>query len=151
MLNIILSQNKRNIMNDIEELQNTLFKIYNKNIFYLKNNHPDLYTKISNFEKLNVETKHIDFKDGYFELIEIVNNKNTYNCNSFYDAEYRAKHITESKAIFSMIVDKINSKNYNMKNEISAHKFVKEILDSKEKHSTISEKFIFIFLYIYNL
>ncbi|WP_321469674.1 6-hydroxymethylpterin diphosphokinase MptE-like protein [Halarcobacter sp.] len=127
-------------MNELEELQNTLFTIYKKNLEYLNKNYPTIHKKILDFEHLNIETKYIDFKNGYFELVD--NENFTYNCNSFYDAEQRAKSIKESSAIFSMLVEDINSKNYNMKNEISAHKYVEKYLHNNSTKNT--KKFIFI-------
>lgn len=127
----------------IKEIENTLNETYFKNISYLRNNFFTLYNKICEFENKNIENYFIDFKNNYFELLDLNDNK-YYNCNSYYDAEYRAKHIKNSKAIFSLIVSKVNEINYNDKNEISAHEFVKDFLDLNKIKTFESEKFIFI-------
>ena len=57
--------------------------------------------KILDLEKKNIYEYSIDFINNHFEL---VNNKNEYiyNCDPYYDAEYRLKNINEGSS-FSLI------------------------------------------------
>ena len=41
--------------NNIEEIQNTMFLIYSKNLNFFKNDYPEIYMKISDLEKKNTE------------------------------------------------------------------------------------------------
>ena len=58
--------------NNIEEIQNTMFLIYSKNLNFFKNDYPEIYMKISDLEKKNIYEYSIDFINNHFEL---VNNK----------------------------------------------------------------------------
>ena len=82
-------------MNKLEQIQQTLLELYNKNIIFLKQNHNELYNDIITFENSNQENYFIDFIDDHFELID-QNGHKTYNCDPFYDGEYRAKNIYKS-------------------------------------------------------
>ena len=40
--------------NNIEEIQNTMFLIYSKNLNFFKNDYPEIYMKILDLEKKNI-------------------------------------------------------------------------------------------------
>ncbi len=130
----------------MQEIQQTMIKIYQKNILYFQHNNPDIFEKIKLFEKTNNETYTIDFMDNHFELIK--NNIRTYNCDPFYDAQYRAKNIFNNENIFSLINTSTEVSNYGdiIENITSAkyiNEFISKIKNKKDLEYDIN-KFIFI-------
>jgi len=130
---------------DISELQNTLLNIYHKNIEYLKLNNTFIYNKIKTFESRNIENWYIDFIDNRFELSNIDGTK-VYNCNPFFDANYRANNINNNPS-FTLI----NSLGYHKgvskyEDSINAYEFINEFIQSPNDYqpSNLKQKFIFI-------
>ncbi|MFA9373012.1 MAG: 6-hydroxymethylpterin diphosphokinase MptE-like protein [Poseidonibacter sp.] len=130
----------------MQEIQQTMIEIYQKNISYFKLNHPDIFEKIQLFEKINKETYHIDFIDNHFELIH--NNTKTYNCDPFYDAQYRAKNIFNNENIFSLINTSSEILDYGDFDEtITSSKYINEYINelkNKKDFEYDINKFIFI-------
>lgn len=130
----------------MQEIQQTMIEIYQKNISYFKLNHPDIFEKIQLFEKMNKETYHIDFIDNHFELIH--NNTKTYNCDPFYDAQYRAKNIFNNENIFSLINTSSEILDYGDFDEtITSSKYINEYINelkNKKDFEYDINKFIFI-------
>lgn len=130
----------------MQEIQQTMIEIYQKNISYFKLNHPDIFEKIQLFEKMNKETYHIDFIDNHFELIH--NNAKTYNCDPFYDAQYRAKNIFNNENIFSLINTSSEILDYGDFDEtITSSKYINEYINelkNKKDFEYDINKFIFI-------
>lgn len=81
-----------------QEAQNYAISTYNSNIQYIQNNHPELFQKVSLFNtaidlqeiKVNFD---LQFKDGYFDIINLSNNQLLYGGNSL---EISKKLIIES-------------------------------------------------------
>lgn len=121
-------------MTPLEEIQTTLIQIYTKNTNYLQKNYPNLYNQIIDFEKLNIENRAIDFIDNHFELVDKEGNK-TYNCDPFYDAQYRAQNIYYLPA------------SVHYENSINAYEQINEyiqVLNQNAVKNKDIKKFIFI-------
>jgi hypothetical protein len=130
---------------DINDLQNTLVTIYQKNINYFKKFNIGLFNKIQLLEQKNIENWYIDFVDNRFELSNI-NGAKIYNCDPFYDAKYRADNINSCPQISLINVSGIN-KGYNEYEDVlNAHESVNEILNQQNSNhiNMDSRKFIFI-------
>lgn len=130
--------------NNIEELQNTMFLIYSKNLNFFKNDYPEIYMKISDLEKKNIYEYSIDFINNHFEL---VNNKNEYiyNCDPYYDAEYRLKNLNEESSFSLIKTDKKyeHVKTYDFR--IDPYKILNNYIEViKNKNVYTNQKFIFL-------
>lgn len=70
-----------------QEAQNYAINTYNSNIQYIQNNHPELFQKLSLYNtaidlqevKVNFD---LQFKDGYFDIVNLSNNQLLYGNNS---------------------------------------------------------------------
>lgn len=134
-------------MSSLEEIQITLAQIYKKNIHHLQNNYKHIYTQIIEFEASKIENYFIDFIDNHFELIDKKGNK-TYNCDPFYDAQYRTKNLSKDN-IFTLIRqtdDLYDQFHYN--NHINAYEQLHDyihLFDSPNTNINSNiNKFIFI-------
>lgn len=134
-------------MSSLEEIQITLAQIYKKNIHHLQNNYKHIHTQIVEFEASNIENYFIDFVDNHFELIDKKGNK-TYNCDPFYDAQYRTNHLFNDN-IFTLIreTDNLNDQ-FHYNNHINAYEQLNEYIHlfnqtNTDINSNIN-KFIFI-------
>ena len=130
--------------NNIEEIQNTMFLIYSKNLNFFKNDYPEIYMKILDLEKKNIYEYSIDFINNHFEL---VNNKNEYiyNCDPYYDAEYRLKNINEGSS-FSLIktdkeYDQVKTYDFRIDPYAILNNYIENI---KNKNICINLKCIFL-------
>lgn len=129
---------------DIEEIQDTMFSIYKKNLNFFNKNVNYLYKKILDFEGTNKYKYNLEFIDNHFELIDD-HNKYTYNCDPYYDAEYRFKNLSDKS---SFILIKIDS-NYEEKrvwdSKINPVKIINEYIKIIEKKNiNINGKFVFL-------
>lgn len=130
----------------MQELQETIIQIYQKNITFLKKNYFEIYKKVEDLEKNLIETYHLDFINNHFELIH--QDKKIYNCDPFYDAQYRAKNIYNNENIISLLEPSKTLTTYGgIDEKIEASKFINEYINefkniniSKDK----SDKFIFL-------
>ena len=93
-----------NKMQDYENLQSTLQEIFLNNLTFFKENHINLYDKIANFEKQNLENYSIEFNDNTFQLIDIKRNTHFYDSEPFLDSINRVNNFDFSSA-FSLIVE----------------------------------------------
>lgn len=130
--------------NNIEEIQNTMFLIYSKNLNFFKNDYPEIYMKILDLEKKNIYEYSIDFINNHFDL---VNNKNEYiyNCDPYYDAEYRLKNINEGSS-FSLIktdkeYDQVKTYDFRIDPYAILNNYIEII---KNKNVCINQKCIFL-------
>lgn len=131
--------------NKLEEIENTMFCIFNKNINFLKNSFPKIYNKIIDFENKNINKYNINFVNNHFDIID-ESDKYIYNCDPYYDAEYRFAHLEKSNSSF--VVIKIDTE-YNKTKTYSSQIDVYKILNSYIKliiqnNVDIAEKFIFL-------
>lgn len=130
--------------NNIEEIQNTMFIIYSKNLDFFKNTYPEIYMKILDLERKNTYKYNLEFINNHFEL---VNNKNEYiyNCDPYYDAEYRLKNLNDLSS-FSLI--KTNKEYKQVKTydyRIDPYKIVNNYIRIiRNKNIYINQKFIFL-------
>ena len=130
--------------NNIEEIQNTMFLIYSKNLNFFKNDYPEIYMKISDLEKKNIYEYSIDFINNHFEL---VNNKNEYiyNCDPYYDAEYRLKNLNEESSFSLIKTDKKYEQVKTYDFRIDPYKILNNYIEViKNKNVYIDQKFIFL-------
>lgn len=87
---------------EIKELGNTLLKIYKNNLIYLKKNHLDIFNKV---DKLSIELENevykakysLEYKDGYFDILNLQDNTWFYNTNSYEEADLRSKRSNFTK------------------------------------------------------
>ncbi len=132
-------------MEALEEIQQTLQEIYLKNINFFKTHHTSIYNQIVQFEKSLTENYFIDFMDNHFELLD-KNNTPTYNCDPFYDAQYRVKNLNKNISGISTI--DLKPREISSDLEYDSNKFINEFIElfkSKEINNNINfHKFIFI-------
>lgn len=83
-------------MNDeLSDIHDTIFKIYEKNLNFLKKNFNSLYEEIDYLSNaiengLYQEKYTLELVDGYFDILNNENNGYFYNVNSYDDADSRA-------------------------------------------------------------
>ena len=129
---------------NIEEIQNTMFIIYSKNLNFFKNNYPVIYMKILDLERTSDYKYSLDFINNHFEL---VNNKNeqVYNCDPYYDAEYRLKNLSDKSSFTLIKTDKEYEKVKNYDSRIDPYKILNNYIKIiQDKNVYINEKFIFL-------
>ena len=128
---------------ELQELQQTLQTIYNKNLSYLQNMHPKLFNEIVALEQNNPNRWSISFENNRFELLNH-NGEKTYNCDPFYDAQARANNITNAPAFQLIKTDKTLSVRHE-DYELDAPKFLNEYIEELQNHKpTKTHKFIFL-------
>ncbi len=130
--------------NELEEIQQTLQKIFRSNLEYFKTNHNHLYQKIIDFEKLNIENYSIEFVDNHFELINIHTHEKFYKKNPFIDAKTRINNFDISNAFALIKLEKYEKRNH-YENEINAYEFINDYIKEFGNESKIDiKKFVFI-------
>ncbi|MEA3512560.1 MAG: 6-hydroxymethylpterin diphosphokinase MptE-like protein [Campylobacterota bacterium] len=132
-------------MERLEDIQKTLEQIYLKNSLFLQKYHCEVYEKLKVFENTYKENYYIDIKDNHFELVDI-DGETTYNCDPFYDAQYRAKNIDKHISGISMLDHKKREIESDENFEFS--RFINqyiELFKNKKIDTNIKyKKFIFI-------
>jgi len=83
----------------MQNIQDKAILTYQENLLYFKTNHPDLYTKIIALETLLNEERYpqrydLEFKDSYFDVIELASNTYLYNTNSLENANKMQNDVT---------------------------------------------------------
>lgn len=84
---------------EIEEFNDTLLKLYFKNLDYLKEEHPNVFEKINILSDninngLKKEQYSLEYKEeGYFDILNIETNEFIYNYNSYDEADKRTELI----------------------------------------------------------
>jgi hypothetical protein len=130
--------------NELEEIQQTLQEIFLSNLEYFKTNHHNIYKKIIDFDKLNIENFSIEFIDNHFELINIKNHEKLYNQDPFFDAKTRVNNFDISNA-FALIKLEPYEKKTHYTNEINAYEFINDYIKGFGNQSKIDiKKFVFI-------
>lgn len=89
-------------MDEVLELSKTLFEIYKKNLDFLKENFEDVYEKVEKLSKQinnqEYQCKYsLEYRDGYFDILNTKTNSWYYGCNSYYDSDMRAYNSNFSK------------------------------------------------------
>lgn len=85
---------------EIEEFNNTLLNLYLKNLDYLKEEHIDVFNKVTDLSnKINEgsydEKYSLEYKEeGYFDIFNIETNEFIYNYNSYDEADKRKDLVT---------------------------------------------------------
>lgn len=111
---------------------------------YFKVHHEGIFDRIKSFEKLNIENYYIDFIDDHFELCTNTG-KRIYNCNPFYDADYRANQIEETVSSISMI--DMKCREVRSDDSFDFNKFLNQFImlyEGNEKKIFKYSKFMFI-------
>lgn len=129
--------------NELEEIQQTLQQIFLNNLTFFKQNNKNLYEKLVDFEKLNIENYSIEFIDNRFELINIKNKTAFYNKDPFIDAKNRINTFEFSNA-FSLIKLEPYEKRNHYENEINAYLYINDFINNFTNTSTEINKFVFI-------
>lgn len=131
-------------VNPLEDISQTLFQIYTKNIHYLEKSHRQLFDKIKRFESLQIENYYIDFVENHFELCQS-DGTPLYNCDPFYDGQYRAKNLSNEK-VFTLIQETSTSKKVHYEDSLNGYADINEFINIypySQLHTNIN-KFIFI-------
>ena len=102
---------------DINEIEQSLLIVYQKNLDFLKKNFFDIFEKIEKLSKDidngKVKEKYsLELKDGYFDILNHENNGFYYASNSYLDAEERAKHVDFTTASSLDLLRKDNQSNH---------------------------------------
>jgi hypothetical protein len=80
---------------EINDLNETLIQIYKKNLEFLEENFYELFEKLEELSQkiLNGEFSpkySLEYRKGYFDILNLENNSWYYGCNSYDDADIRA-------------------------------------------------------------
>jgi hypothetical protein len=132
--------NKISAYNEIEQ---TLQEIFLNNLNFFKQNHPLIYTKILEFERLNIENYYIDFIDNKFQLFDLHNKINLYEKEPFEDAIDRVDNFDLGSAFNLIKIETLEKKNH-YKNEINAYEYLNEFIKNFQNINIKINKFIFI-------
>lgn len=132
-----------NKMQDYENLQSTLQEIFLNNLTFFKKNHINLYDKIANFEKQNLENYSIEFNDNTFQLIDIKANTHFYESEPFLDSINRVNNFDFSSAFSLIKLDKCEKRNH-YENEINAYEYINQFIENFKNINSEINKFIFI-------
>ena len=130
--------------NEHDEIVQTLTQIYSKNIAFLKKYHPSVYNQITEFKSLSIANYFIDFENNHFELFDKSGEK-TYNCDPFYDANYRVQNLDKNISGITTIktepLELLKETPYDAK--IFVNQFIKYI-EKQNISNLIYQKFIFV-------
>ncbi len=132
-----------NKMQDYKNLQSTLQEIFLNNLTFFKENHINLYDKIANFEKQNLENYSIEFNDNTFQLIDIKRNTHFYDSEPFLDSINRVNNFDFSSAFSLIKLDKCEKRNH-YENEINAYEYINQFIENFKNINSEINKFIFI-------
>ena len=80
---------------ELEDLSTTLLSIYQKNLQFLKENYEDIFNRVDTLSNDISNNKYnekysLEYKDGYFDILNINDNTSYYNTDSYDDADSRA-------------------------------------------------------------
>ena len=83
---------------------------YEKNLTYFSQKHPDIFKNIRIFDA-SATSYALEYKNGYFDVLELISNHFLYNCDSNEYAKQAAKSVNYSKtsSLFEGIIDYIIS------------------------------------------
>jgi len=87
---------------ELEDLSSTLLSIYQKNLVFLKENFEDIFNRVNtlsdeiNSEKIK-EKYTLEYRDGYFDILNNETNSWYYGINTYEDADNRAELTNFSK------------------------------------------------------
>ena len=81
---------------ELKDLSSTLLSIYENNLIFLKENFEDIFNRVNTLsEDINsgkIKEKYtLEYKDGYFDILNHETNSWFYNENSYEDADNRAR------------------------------------------------------------
>ncbi len=87
---------------ELVDLSSTLLKIYLKNLEFLEEHFNDIYNRV---EKLSKSINHkeyspkysLEYRKGFFDILNIEENNWFYDVDSYNDADYRAEHSNFTK------------------------------------------------------
>lgn len=87
---------------ELIDLSDTLLKIYQFNLEFLKENFPNIYTDINNLShsidnNTYKQRYSLEYIDGYFDILNLENNGFFYHTNSYEDADIRAQDVDFSQ------------------------------------------------------
>ena len=83
---------------EISELSNTLLEIYAKNLEFLKNNFEEIFYEIDTLSK-NISSEQykekysLEYRDGFFDILNLESNSWYYFKDSYEDADARANAV----------------------------------------------------------
>jgi len=87
---------------ELEDLSSTLLSIYQKNLEFLKENFEDIFNRVNtlsddiNSNKIK-EKYSLEYRDEYFDILNIKDNSWFYGTNTYEDADNRAKNSNFTK------------------------------------------------------
>ena len=87
---------------EIVDLSNTLLEIYKRNLEFLEENFEDIFKKVDKLSTKIDEKKYspkysLEYKDGYFDILNLEENTWFYAVDSYADADSRAEHSNFTK------------------------------------------------------
>ncbi|UCN00474.1 DUF115 domain-containing protein [Sulfurimonas sp. SWIR-19] len=86
----------------MHDVQRKAVFTYQENLFYFQEKHPDLYSKLIALDTLLNEGKYpqkydLEYKNNYFDVVELHNNTYLYNTNSLQHAQQMSDNVTFTK------------------------------------------------------
>ena len=86
----------------MQNIEEQAISTYQSNLLYFQENHPEIFHKITALENAvengyHTETLSLEYKDGYFDVLDLKTNKYLYNSNSEEYADLAEKSINYQK------------------------------------------------------
>ena len=102
---------------ELQEIQNALIVVYQKNLAFLKENFSDIFLEVEQLSNDIGEDKYkekytLEFQNGYLDILNLENNGFYYATNSYVDAENRAKNIDKTNNSSFDLLRKQSSSQY---------------------------------------
>jgi len=107
---------------ELEDLSSTLLSIYEKNLLFLKENFEDIFNRVNtlsddiNSGKIK-EKYNLEYRDGYFDILNKETNSWYYGINTYEDADNRAKLSNFTKEGSFNLLRTYGNTNYLSKSE----------------------------------
>lgn len=132
-----------NKINELEKLQQTLQEIFLKNLNFFKKHQKNLYEKIIEFDKMNIENYSLEFIDQKFQLINLIDNFYFYDKDPFLDATNKVNNFDFSSA-FTLIKLDLYKKRNHYEDEINSYLYINKFIENFSNITPKIEKFVFI-------
>ncbi len=107
---------------ELSDLSSTLLSIYEKNLLFLKENFEDIFNRVNtlsdDINNNNHKEKYtLEYKDGYFDILNHETNSWYYGINTYEDADNRAKLTNFTKEGSFNLLRTIGETNYLVKSK----------------------------------
>ncbi len=128
-------------MEKLSLIENTIINTYKKNMNFLKENHEQLFKRVSLLsEELENETSKekysLEFEDGIFNILDLSNEEYLYESDPYYDAQYKeSKYYPNIQEAISLVQTQKIEKIRNPKYKVDSFEYINEYIELIEKQN----------------